>query len=51
MIRIVHSKILGGWFIVKGPHLTPIGGRFDSKSAALQHLRSALVKSVERVTA
>lgn len=51
MIRIVHSKILGGWFIVKGPHQTPIGGRFDSKSAALQHLRGALVKSVERVTA
>jgi len=51
MIRIVHSKILGGWFIVRGPHMTPIGGRFESKAAALQHLRSALARSVERVTA
>lgn len=51
MLRIVHSRILGGWFIVKGPHMTPVGGRFDSKSAALQHLRGAIAKSVQRVTA
>jgi hypothetical protein len=46
MIRIVQSKILGGWFIVRGPHMTPIGGRFDSKSAALQHLRAAIARSI-----
>ena len=34
MIRIVHSRILGGWFIVRGPHQTPISGRFDSRAAA-----------------
>lgn len=49
MLRIVHSRILGGWFIVKGPHMTPIGGRFDSKAAALQHLRGAIAKSVQRI--
>ena len=38
MIRIVHNKLLGGWFIVRGPHQTPIGGRFESKAAALSHL-------------
>jgi hypothetical protein len=31
MIRIIHSRILGGWFIVRGPHQTPISGRFDSR--------------------
>jgi hypothetical protein len=39
MIRVIHSKILGGWFIVRGPHMTPIGGRFDSRADALAHLR------------
>ena len=46
MLRIIHSRILGGWFIVRGPHLTPIGGRFDSKAAALQHLRAAIARSI-----
>jgi len=40
MIRIVFNRILGGWFIVRGPHQTPIGGRFDSRAAALTYLRS-----------
>ncbi len=39
MVRIIHSKILGGWFIVRGPHMTPIGGRFDSRADALAHLK------------
>jgi hypothetical protein len=36
-IQIVHNKLLGGWFIVRGPHQTPIGGRFDTKEQAQQH--------------
>jgi hypothetical protein len=39
MIRIIHSRILGGWFIVRGPHMTPISGRFDSRAQALAHLK------------
>jgi hypothetical protein len=39
-IRIVFNRILNGWLIVRGPHQTPIGGRFDSRAAALAHLRS-----------
>lgn len=39
MVRIVYNHILGGWFIVRGPHQTPIGGRFASKAEALAHLR------------
>jgi hypothetical protein len=39
MVRIIHSKILGGWFIVRGPHQTPIGGRFETRADALAHLK------------
>ena len=38
MTRIIHSCILGGWFIVRGRHQTPIGGRFESRAAAVAHL-------------
>ena len=37
-VKIVHNKVLGGWYIVRGPHQTPIGGRHDSKEAAKEHL-------------
>lgn len=33
-IRIVHNKLLGGWYVVRGPHQTPLNGRFDSKAKA-----------------
>lgn len=39
-VRIVHNRLLGGWYIVRGPHQTPISGRFASKEAALAHLRT-----------
>ncbi len=39
MIRIIHSRILGGWFIVRGPHQTPISGRFETRAQALAHLK------------
>ena len=38
-MRIVFNKILNGWYIVRGRHDTPISGRFDSRGAALVHLR------------
>lgn len=38
MIRIIYSRILGGYFIVRGHHQTPIGGRFDTRLEALEHL-------------
>jgi hypothetical protein len=34
MIRIVHNRLLGGWFVVRGPHHTPISGRFATKADA-----------------
>jgi hypothetical protein len=37
-IKIVHNKLLGGWYVVRGPHQTPLAGRFDSKAAAQAYL-------------
>lgn len=37
-IKIVHNKLLGGWFVVRGPHQTPLAGRFDSRAEALAYL-------------
>jgi hypothetical protein len=37
-VRIVFNKLLGGWYIVRGPHQTPLGGRFNSKAEAQAHL-------------
>ena len=39
-MRIVFSVILGGWFVVRGLHHTPISGRFNSKEEAKQWLKS-----------
>jgi hypothetical protein len=40
-IRIVHNRLLGGWFIVRGRHDTPIGGRYESRAAALAWLQTS----------
>lgn len=39
-VRIVYNKLLGGWYVVRGPHQTPLSGRFDSKAAAEAWLKS-----------
>lgn len=46
MLKVVYSKLLGGWFIVTGPHHTPIGGRFNTRNEALSRLRGAISKAV-----
>jgi hypothetical protein len=38
-MKVVYNSLLTGWFIVRGAHQTPISGKFDSKEAALAHLR------------
>lgn len=43
-VRIVHNRLLGGWYVVTGPHQTPLSGRFDSKAAARQSLADAKAK-------
>lgn len=32
--RIVHNRLLGGWYVVIGPHQTPLNGRFNSRAEA-----------------
>jgi hypothetical protein len=39
-VKIVHNKLLGGWYIVRGPHHTPISGRFNTKEEAQAHLNA-----------
>ena len=38
MAKVVHNKLLGGWYVVRGKHQTPIGGRFESRQAAINSL-------------
>lgn len=33
-VRIVYNRILGGWFVVRGPHQTPLSGKFSTKEEA-----------------
>jgi len=38
-MKVIFNRLLNGWYIVRGPHQTPISGRFDTQEAALAHLR------------
>jgi len=38
-MKVIYNKLLGGWYIVRGRHQTPISGKFDSKQEALAFLR------------
>ena len=38
-MKIVYNGLLGAWYIVRGAHQTPISGRFETREAALAHLR------------
>jgi hypothetical protein len=49
-MKIVHNRLLGGWFIVRGAHDTPIGGRFDSKAQAQAYLRRDAVEDYPTAT-
>jgi len=33
-VRIIFNKLLNGWFVVRGPHQTPLFGRFATKAEA-----------------
>jgi hypothetical protein len=39
MPKVIFNRLLQGWFIVRGPHHAPIGGRFPTREAALAHLQ------------
>jgi len=40
MVKIVYNKLLGGWYVVRGAHQTPLSTRFESRAAAQNWLRS-----------
>lgn len=44
MIKIVYNKLLGAWYIVRGPHHAPLGGPFPSKAAAKAHIEAQKAK-------
>lgn len=39
-MKIVFNKIIGAWFVVRGPHQAPVSGAFNSKSEASAWLAS-----------
>jgi len=40
-VRVVYNRLLGGWYVVKGPHQTPISGKFASHQDAKQSIIDA----------
>jgi hypothetical protein len=34
MVKIVYNKLLAAWFVVRGPHHSPLSGPFATKVAA-----------------
>ncbi len=43
-VKIVYNKLLGGWYVVRGPHQTPLSGRFDTRAEAAAWLASRVAK-------
>jgi hypothetical protein len=39
-MKVVFNGLLGGWFVVKGAHHTPISGRFASRNDAVAYLKN-----------
>lgn len=40
-IRIVRNRLLGAWFVVRGPHHTPLGGPHATRADAVAWLDRA----------
>ena len=34
MIRIIYNRLLGAWYVVRGPHQTPLGGPHATRAEA-----------------
>ena len=39
-MKIVYNRLLGGWYVVRGKHQTPLSGRFETKQDAELYLRN-----------
>lgn len=38
MIKITYNRVLGGWYVVRGPHQAPLSGRFNTRAEAVAWL-------------
>lgn len=38
-VRVVYNKLLGGYYVVRGPHQTPLSGKFATRQEALDSLK------------
>ena len=47
-VRIVYNKLLGGWYVVRGPRQSPLSGRFNSKEEAQAWLNARRGKDFVR---
>jgi hypothetical protein len=47
-IKIVYNKLLQGWYMVRGPHQTPLNGRFETRAQAQAWLDRSEWKRIER---
>ena len=37
-VKIIYNRLLGGWYVVRGFHQTPMSGRFETREAAQAYL-------------
>lgn len=44
MHRIIRNRVLGGFYVVVGPHQTPISGRFETRAAAKAWLAAKVAR-------
>ena len=49
-VSIIHNRVMGGWYIVRGFHQTPISGRFVTREAAQAYLKRAEGQQIESLS-
>lgn len=37
--KIVFNRLLNGWYVVVGPHQSPLAGRFNTRAEAQAYLK------------
>jgi hypothetical protein len=39
MPKVIYNRLLKGWYVVRGPHHTPLSGAFATREAAQAWLK------------
>jgi hypothetical protein len=51
MVKIVYNKLLRGWYVFRGPHQTPLTGRFETLAEARAWLnRNKPARSIDETS-